>query len=136
VIDAAKDKSAEAERRAKDDFQQLKVRQSHLDMTDIILIGNNGLQDKAAGVKSTVAKDLRASEVRGKSIGEDLESKYESAKGATRDGLNRARESTENLYQEARSSAEHKAHDTREAAEKKAAEAKQGWFSWLGWGKK
>lgn len=81
-------------------------------------------------------KDLHASEVRGKSIGEDLQSKYESAKGTTRDSLNRARESTENLYQEARSSAEHGAHEARESAEKTAAEAKQGWFSWLGWGKK
>jgi gas vesicle protein len=80
-------------------------------------------------------KDLRGAEVRGKSIDEDLESKYESAKGAARDSVKYARDSTEKLYQESRSSAEHKAHEVREAAEKKAAEAKQGWFSWLGWGR-
>ena len=94
----------------------------------------DGAQDKVVGLKSTTEKDLRASEVRGKSIGQDLESKYEAAKGTARDNLNRARESTENLYQEARSSAEQKTHEARELAEKQAAEAKRGWFSW--WGRK
>jgi len=115
AIDVAKTRSGEMERRVKEDYQQLK--------------------DKAAGLKSTVEKDLSGAEARGKSIGEDLGSKLESAKEAARGGLDRARESTENLYQEARSSAEHKAHEAREAAEKKSAEAKQGWFSWLGWGR-
>lgn len=92
-------------------------------------------QDKIAGLKSTVEKDVRDAEVRGKSLSEDLESKYESAKGSARASLNRVRDSTENLYHDARSSAEHGAQEVRETAERKAAEAKQGWFSWLGWGR-
>ncbi|PPQ93665.1 hypothetical protein CVT25_012724 [Psilocybe cyanescens] len=103
---------------------------------------------------------LRTSSVtdtHGRSIAEDLEAKINSAKGATKDGLIRARESTENiynearattkdgltkardstehLYNEARSTTEQKAAEARQEAEKKAEQAKAGWSSWLGWGK-
>jgi len=78
-------------------------------------------------LKGTADREVRTS---GRSIGEDLEAKYESAKGATRGTLNRAGDSTENLYREA----EQKAHAALEDAGRKAHEAKQGWFSWLGWG--
>lgn len=47
----------------------------------------------------------------------------------------RARDSTEQLYGEARSGADRQATELREDAERKAEQAKQGWFSWLGWGK-
>ncbi|KAF9476379.1 hypothetical protein BDN70DRAFT_882561 [Pholiota conissans] len=71
----------------------------------------------------------------GRSIGEDIESKYSTARDATRGNLSRARDSTERYYNEARESVDHKTTEAREAADRKAHEAKQSWYSWLGWGK-
>jgi len=87
-------------------------------------------KEKWASVKGTAEKDIR-----GRSIGEDLEAKIESARDATRDGLSKARDSTESLYRDARSATERKADEARHAAESKKEEAKAGWFSWLGWGR-
>ncbi|PPQ96811.1 hypothetical protein CVT26_006212 [Gymnopilus dilepis] len=84
--------------------------------------------------KELLDKGIHATEARGRSIGEDLEAKFDSAKNTTISGLTRARDSTEHLYSEARSSAEAKAREAREEAEKKAQEAKASWSSWFGWG--
>jgi len=94
-------------------------------------------KEKLEGVRSAVdsERDKYAREAQDKSIGEDVEAKYDSAKGATRDSLAKARYSTGSLYNDARSATERKAAEAREGAERKAKEVKAGWFSWLGQGK-
>jgi len=87
-------------------------------------------KDKWASAKGTAEKDIR-----GRSMGEDLEAKLESARGATRDGLSKARDSTESLCRDTRSATKRKVDEVRYAAETKKEEAKAGWFSWLGWGR-
>jgi len=81
-------------------------------------------KEKLEGVRSAAdrEKDKYAREAQGISTGE---AKYDSAKGATRDGL----------YNDARSATERKAAEAREGAERKAKEVKAGWFNWLGRGK-
>lgn len=82
--------------------------------------------------KEQAAKDARA---QGRSIGEDLEAKYDAAKDVTRESLNRARDSTEQYYNEARSAVDHKATEARHDIDRKTEEAKGSWANWLGWGK-
>ncbi|KAF8995480.1 hypothetical protein BDQ17DRAFT_1250692, partial [Cyathus striatus] len=66
---------------------------------------------------------------------DETKAKYDSYKNQVKDSVVHARDSTESLYNEARSNAERKAAELKAEADRKAHEAKQGWFSWLGWGK-
>lgn len=82
--------------------------------------------------KEQAAKDARAE---GRSIGEDLEAKYDAAKDVTTGGLNRARDSTEHYYNEARSAVDQKTTEALHDIDKKTEQAKSGWANWFGWGK-
>jgi hypothetical protein len=86
-------------------------------------------------VESAASKGEKELRTEGRSIAEDAEAKYDSAKDATKDKLLQARDSTERYYNETVSAVDQKAAEAREAANKKAEEAKQSWYSWLGWGK-
>lgn len=130
AVDSAKETSEQAERMARRDYEQLKVKISNVKGMSLTWT-QVGAKDKLGFIKDTGREVRTASEERGRSIGENVEAKYESAKGATRGTLDRARDSTENLYREA----EQRSHAARETVERKADEVKQGWFSWLGWGR-
>lgn len=82
--------------------------------------------------KEQAAKDARAE---GRSIGEDLEAKYDAAKDVTTGGLNQARDSTEHYYNEARSAVDQKTTEALHDIDKKTEQAKSGWANWFGWGK-
>ncbi len=114
----------------------------YIDLTTSLRLFTS-LQDEAAAkfeaqrkrledAKEQAAKDARA---QGRSIGEDLEAKYDAAKDVTRGSLYRARDSTEHYYNEARSAVDHKATEARHDIDRKTEEAKSSWASWFGWGK-
>jgi len=51
------------------------------------------------------------------------------------DTLTRTKGQTESAYRDTRDNAEQKAAELRRGAERKGEEVKEGWFSWLGYGK-
>ncbi len=64
-------------------------------------------------------------------LAREAEAKYDSAKNA----LKRTGDSTEQLYDEARDKSKQRAREARADVDRAAHETKQGWFSWLGWGR-
>jgi len=85
-------------------------------------------KDEVASIRSRVDTAAKDAETRVRKVADDAQAKVDSYKSSAQKSLSDARESTEDLYKEAKAIAERK---TAEAENK----AKQGWFSWLGWGK-
>lgn len=92
-------------------------------------------KDKLDSVRSSADNRVNDAEARARGLTDRTEEKLAEYRNTARDSLSRARDSTEQLYGEARSTADRKAAELREEAERKAEQAKEGWFSWLGWGK-
>ncbi|KAK7472982.1 hypothetical protein VKT23_001086 [Stygiomarasmius scandens] len=74
-------------------------------------------QAKYGDMKASVDKSIQDAEARTKQAAENAQAKLNDYK-------NDARDSVENLY-----------NDARASTVKKEEQAKEGWFSWLGWGK-
>lgn len=49
--------------------------------------------------------------------------------------MKRKGDSTEHLYDQARDTTEQRAREARAELDRAGRETKQGWFSWLGWGR-
>lgn len=64
-------------------------------------------------------------------LAKDAEAKYDAAKQS----VLQARDSTEQLYDEARNATGRRANEVRGDFENAGNKAKEGWFSWKGWGK-
>lgn len=88
-----------------------------------------------ASARSGIDNTINDASARVREVGSDVQGKYDSYKDAAKGKLEGARDSTENLYKEARATADRKTAEVRADAQKKGEEAKQGWLSWLGWGK-
>lgn len=75
-------------------------------------------------MRSSASGLVDDAEARARKASADAHAKYDAYKSSAEKSLFEARSSTEHLYDEARAK-----------AEAKTEEVKDGWFSWLGWGK-
>jgi len=118
-VEAGKARAGDAKQQAENKYEEVKG------------AGESRLQSAKDQAQRSIA-DL---EKRGKEAKDGVDAKYEAYKDSAKHSVSNARQSTEDLYNDARGAVDRKAGEARAGAEKRADQAKQGWLSWLGWGK-
>ncbi|KAJ2931238.1 hypothetical protein H1R20_g5836, partial [Candolleomyces eurysporus] len=142
------DEAADLEKRARRDEERVRVNAQQAfdatkDRADVLLQqgqrkvdhAEDAAREKYDSAKSRAQGAVKEAQAEGRGLLDRAEEKLEYANKAVKDNFNQTRNSTEALYREARDNAEHKSAELRADADRKAREAKQGWFSWLGFGK-
>jgi len=119
TVDATKD-------RADDALQKGRATVNHIE---------DSSKEKYDSAKSQVKGAAQDAKAEGRGLFDKAEETLDSANKATREGLNESRERTEIVYRNVRDNAERKAAELRADADKGAQSVKEGWFSWLGYGK-
>ena len=133
--DAAKVRAEDVKQQGKAKWDQVKVCCINYPFKIVAHEYHSAPQTSSKEKLGSAEREAKEGETRGGRIVADVEAKYDSVKGSAKEGLTRARDSTENLYNEARSLSEQKAANARDDAQKKVDKAKNGWSSWFNWGK-